>query len=74
MHYLSRIKFVVGPKNWLLCFNIAKCKHLKYDTNTSPYEYYMDDDGGLILSLALYHQKKIGSLDNIQTWLVDVSC
>ena len=29
----------------MLHFNIAKCKHLKYGTNTSPYEYYMNDDG-----------------------------
>ena len=49
MYYPSRmiwISFVVGPENaWLLRFNIAKCKHLKYGTNTSPYEYYMNDDG-----------------------------
>ena len=32
-------------REWLLHFNIAKCKHLKYGTNTSPYEYYMNDDG-----------------------------
>ena len=32
-------------REWLLRFNIAKCKHLKYGTNTSPYEYYMNDDG-----------------------------
>ena len=37
---------MVGPE-WLLRFNIVKCKHLKYGTNTSPYEYvyYMNDDG-----------------------------
>ena len=23
-------------REWLLCFNIAKCKHIKYDTNASP--------------------------------------
>ena len=32
-------------KEWLLCFNISKCKHLKYGTITSPYEYSVDDDG-----------------------------
>ena len=32
-------------REWLLRFNIAKCKHLKYGTNTSPYDYYMNDDG-----------------------------
>ena len=31
-------------KEWLLRFNIAKCKHLKYGTNASPYEYYMNDE------------------------------
>ena len=35
-------------REWLLRFNIDKCKHLKYGkygTNTSPYKYYMNDDG-----------------------------
>ena len=32
-------------REWLLHFNIAKCKHLKYGTNTSPYEYYTNDEG-----------------------------
>ena len=32
-------------REWLLHFNIAKRKHLKYGTNTSLYEYYMNDDG-----------------------------
>ena len=32
-------------RKWLLRFNIANCKHLKYGTNTSPYKYYMNDDG-----------------------------
>ena len=32
-------------KEWLLRFNISKCKHLKYGSITSPYEYSMDDDG-----------------------------
>ena len=31
-------------REWLLRFNIAKYKHLKYGANTSPYEYYMSDD------------------------------
>ena len=31
-------------KEWLLRFNIAKCKHLKYGTNASPYAYYMNDE------------------------------
>ena len=30
---------------WLLHFNIAKCKHLKYGSNASPYEYYMNEEG-----------------------------
>ena len=29
---------------WLLHFNFAKCKQLKYDTNTSP--YIMNHDSG----------------------------
>ena len=31
-------------REWLLYFNIAKCKHLKYGTNTSPFEYYMNEE------------------------------
>ena len=49
MHYLSRmiwIDFVDGPGNrYVLQFNIAKCKHLKYGSNASPYEYYMNEEG-----------------------------
>ena len=30
-------------REWLLQFNIAKCKHLKYGSNASPYEYYMNE-------------------------------
>ena len=32
-------------KEWLIRFNISKCKHLKYGTTTSPYEYHMNDGG-----------------------------
>jgi len=32
-------------KEWLLQFNISKCKHLKYGTTASPYEYYLNDGG-----------------------------
>ena len=32
-------------REWLFRFNIVKCKHLKYGTNTSPCEYNMNDDG-----------------------------
>jgi len=32
-------------KEWLLWFNVSKCKHLKYGTITSPYEYHMNDGG-----------------------------
>ncbi|XP_065896425.1 uncharacterized protein [Dysidea avara] len=32
-------------KEWLLHFNVVKCKHLKYGNNASPYEYYMNDEG-----------------------------
>ena len=32
-------------REWLLQFNIAKCKHLKYGSNASPYEYYMNEEG-----------------------------
>ena len=40
------IDFVNGPcREWLLQFNIAKCKHLKYGSNASPYEYYMNEEG-----------------------------
>ena len=28
----------------LLCFNIAKCKHLKYGTNASSNGHYMNDE------------------------------
>ena len=32
-------------REWLLHFNIAKCKHLKYGINASSNEYYMNDGG-----------------------------
>ena len=32
-------------KEWLLHFNVVKCKHLKYGNNPPPYEYYMNDEG-----------------------------
>ena len=53
---------------WLLHFNIAKCKHLKYGTNTSPYKNMntMNDDGSNSkLSVVPSCRKGFGSLDNI---------
>ena len=35
-------KLCSWAKKWLLRFNITKCKHLKYGTIASPYEYYMN--------------------------------
>ena len=32
-------------REWLLQFNTAKCQHLKYGSNASPYEYYMNEEG-----------------------------
>ena len=32
-------------RDWLLCFNIAKCKNFKYGPNASSSEYYMKDEG-----------------------------
>ena len=32
-------------EEWLMRFNISKCKNLKYCTTTSPYEYHMNDEG-----------------------------
>jgi len=39
------IKLCDWAMEWLLWFNISKCKHLKYGNITSPYEYYMNDGG-----------------------------
>ena len=38
-------KLCSWAREWLLYFNIVKCKHLKYGTNASPSEYYMNDEG-----------------------------
>ena len=48
MPYLSKmiwINFVDGPENGYRTSYIAKCKHLKYGSNASPYEYYMNEEG-----------------------------
>ena len=39
-------KFCGWAREWLLCYNTAKHKHLKYDSyyNVSPYGYYMNDE------------------------------
>ena len=44
----------------LLCFNIAKCKHLKYGANNSPYEYYMNDDGSNSKLIVVPSEKDLG--------------
>ena len=55
-------------KEWLLRFNIAKCKHLKYGTNASPYEYYMNDErSNSKLSVVSSCREGFGSLDNTST-------
>ena len=36
---------MIWAKEWLLHFNVVKCKHLKYGNNASHYEYYMNDEG-----------------------------
>ena len=40
-------KLCSWAREWLLHFNIAKCKHLKYVTNALPYEYCMNDKGSI---------------------------
>ena len=45
---------------WLLHFNISKCKHLKYGTITSPYEYSMDDDGSCSKLDVVLTEKDLG--------------
>ena len=47
-------------REWLLHFNIAKCKHLKYGTNTSPYEYYMNHDGSTLKLSVIPSEKDLG--------------
>ena len=49
-------------REWLLRFNIAKCKHLKYGTNASPYEYYMNDDGSNSRLSVVPSEKDLGVL------------
>ena len=47
-------------REWLLRFNIAKCKHLKYGTNASPYGYYMNDEGSNSKINAASSEKDLG--------------
>ena len=53
-------KLCGSAREWLLHFNIAKCKHLKYDTNTSPYIYYMNDDGSNSKLIVVPSEKDLG--------------
>ena len=45
---------------WLLQFNIAKCKHLMYGSNTSPYEYYMKEEGYNSMLSVVSSEKNLG--------------
>ena len=47
-------------REWLLRFNITKCKHLKYGTNASPYECYMNDDGSNSKLSVVLSEKDLG--------------
>ena len=51
----------------LLCFNIAKYKHLQYGINASSNGHYMnDEESNSKLNVMYIIRKGFGSLDNIQ--------
>jgi len=47
-------------KEWLIRYNISKCKHLKYDTTTLPYEYHMNDGGYYVKLDVVSSEKDLG--------------
>ena len=47
-------------KEWLIHFNISKCKHLKYGTTTSPYKYLINDGGSCSRIDVITSEKDLG--------------
>ena len=58
--YMQITSFIDALSFQLSCFNIAKCKHLKYCTNASPYEYCIIDEGFIFKLSAVSSEKDLG--------------
>ena len=56
----TRITSLNSSCDWVIAFSISKCKHLKYGTIISPYEYNMNDEGSYSKLEVVLSEKDVG--------------